>query len=72
MKYYKDNVSKCLLVVYLVVEVTGISQTVDGEETLPNSTSQTRRNTHPDESLNLKTQQECEENKLPNESITTW
>lgn len=45
-----------LAVFYLVAEVTGFSQTVNGEKTLPHSTSQAWRNTHPDESLNLKTQ----------------
>lgn len=50
----------CLIVFYLVVEVTGFSQTVYGEKTLPHSTSQAWRDTHPDKSLNLKTQQVCE------------
>lgn len=48
-----------LIVSHLVVEVTGFSQTVNGEKTLPHSTSQAWRNTHPDKSLNLKTQREC-------------
>lgn len=47
----------CLTVFYLVVEVTGFSQTVYSEKTLPNSASQAWRDTHPDKSLNLKTQQ---------------
>lgn len=49
--------SACLIVFYLIVEVTGFSQTVNGEKTLPHSTSQAWRYTHPDKSLNLKTQQ---------------
>lgn len=44
----------------LVVEVTGFSQAVNGEKTLPHSTSQAWRNTHPDEPLNLKTWQKSE------------
>lgn len=39
---------------YLVAEGTALPQTVDGEETLPHSATQAWRNTHPDESLNLR------------------
>lgn len=49
-----------LIAFYLVVEVARFSQTVNGEKTLPHSTPKAWRNTHPDKSLNLKTQQECE------------
>lgn len=43
-----------LTVLYLVVKVTGFTQTVNSEKTLPHCTSQAWRNTHPDKSLNLK------------------
>lgn len=42
-----------LTVLYLIVEVTVVSQTVNGKEALPHSASQAGRNTHPDEALNL-------------------
>lgn len=53
----------CHMVYYLVVEVTGISQNISGKQALPYSAAQAWRDTHFDKSLNLKTQQECEENK---------
>lgn len=54
-----DLCDACFIACHLVVEVTGFSQTVNAEKTLPHSASQAWRNAHSHESLNLKTQREC-------------
>lgn len=49
---------------YLVAEVTSVSQTVDAEQTLPHSATQTLRNTHPDEPLDLKNTEKVQREKV--------
>lgn len=54
-----DLCGACVIAFHLVAEVTGFSQTVNAENTLPHSGSQAWRNAHPHESLNLKKQRVC-------------